>query len=82
MVSSESTLWFAEMFAEVKPTEFLTLTHSLWQFHEILQSKGTCSNSLIYSRLHFFNILLAIILLESNYNRIFVLSQNIDKLNY
>ena len=82
MVSGESTLWFTEMFPEIKPTEFLTLTHSLLQFHEILQSKDTCSNSLIYSRLHFFNILLTISLLESNYNRIFALSQNIGKLNY
>ena len=37
----------------MKPTEFLTPSHSLLQFHEILQSKGAYSNSSIYSRFIF-----------------------------
>ena len=32
----------------IKPTEFLTVTHILLQFHEMLQSKDACSNSPIY----------------------------------
>ena len=33
----------------IKSTEFLTLTHILLQFQEILQSKDAFSNSPIYS---------------------------------
>ena len=40
----------------IKPTKFLTLAHILLQFHEMLQSKGACSNSPIYWRLLFYDI--------------------------
>ena len=43
----------------IKPTKFLTLAHILLQFHEILQSKGACSNSPIYWRLFFYDIYVA-----------------------
>ena len=47
--SSTVTLFEADV---NKSKGVLTLTHSLL-FHEMLQSKGACSNSPIYSRLIF-----------------------------
>ena len=50
-VSDNPALWFVEYLT--KPTEFLALTHSLLQFHDMLQSKSPRSKSPIYSRLLF-----------------------------
>ena len=40
----------------VKPTEFVSLTNLLLQFHEIFQWKCECSNSPIHLRLLFYDI--------------------------
>ena len=42
-----------------KPTDFLSLTHILLQFHEMLKSKSACKNSPIYSLFLFYYIYVA-----------------------